>query len=110
MNKDRRKALSRISRQIVDSLMEIEILKEEEQIYYDNYDLIPERFQRSGQRERAQEAINALSKALDNLNEAIDNITIAAFGTEDEFNKSHYLLLELNKKPLRGNPRSGKAN
>jgi len=71
MNKDRRAKLELI-RESLDALMvELEMLRDEEQEYYDN---MPESFQNGDKGEAADTAIYALSSAYDDVSSAIENV------------------------------------
>lgn len=74
MNKLRRKELDEIIAKIQELQTDLEIVLGDEQEYLDN---MPENLQYSERGERAQEAVDALQAAYNNLDECIENIEAA---------------------------------
>ena len=74
MNKIRRKSLQSIIDQLEELKGSLEDLQAEEEAYRDN---IPENMQESERYEKADEACNSLSEAVDNLEEVISSIEAA---------------------------------
>lgn len=74
MNNTRRKALSEIKDKIDDLRVNLELLLEEEQDYRDN---IPENLQGGERYEKADEACDNLSDAMDGLDEVISDLEAA---------------------------------
>ena len=75
MNKERRKHLSVISRQLSDLLTALEEVESEESEYRDN---IPENLQGSERYEKADEACDNLQSAIAAVEEALSYIDSAA--------------------------------
>lgn len=69
MNKDRRKALDAIRAEIEEMKTRIEVLKEEEDDYYQN---MPESFQQGDKGQAAEIAIENIESAIDSIDEAIN--------------------------------------
>lgn len=71
MNKARRKKLRTLAEQLDDIMIELEMLKDEEETYLYN---IPENLQGSDRYEAAENAVNSLDTACDALDETISSI------------------------------------
>lgn len=69
MNKSRRAQLSKIADQLSELNDAIEVIREEEQEYYDN---MPESFQGGEKGDAAQEAIGELENAISDLGNVVD--------------------------------------
>lgn len=74
MNKARRKELEMISEQLDTCKAEIETLMEDEQNAYDS---LPESFQNGEKGEAMQNAIDQMSEAIDNVQNAMDCLVSA---------------------------------
>lgn len=74
MNKMRRKQLDEVIAKIEEAKELLEVLQEEEEEYRDN---MPENLQGSEKYERADEAVDNMSSAVDALEEAISYIESA---------------------------------
>ena len=75
MNKERRKSLREIQSKLDRLGQDLETLKEEEEEYRDN---MPENLQESDRYQRADEVCNMLQEALENLDNAYQQIEEAA--------------------------------
>ena len=75
MNKERRKSLKEIQGKMESLAQDLEALKEEEEEYRDN---MPENFQESERYQRADEVCDLLQEALENLDNAYQQIEEAA--------------------------------
>lgn len=71
MNKERRKSLREIQSKLESLGQDLEALKEEEEEYRDN---MPENLQESERYQRADEVCNLLMEALENLDNAYQQI------------------------------------
>ena len=71
MNKNRRNMLSKCIAKLVDLINEIENIKQDEELSFDN---LPENLQSSMRGENMEEAIEYLDNSLDNLNSALDEL------------------------------------
>ena len=71
MNKERRKAIENVSGKIRDLLVDLEVLRDEEEEYRDN---IPENLQGSERYERADECVDGLTEAIDEIERQLENI------------------------------------
>lgn len=71
MNNARRKKIRTIAEQLGEIMTELEMLKDEEEEYLNN---IPENLQSSERYELAENAIDDIDSACDNLDEAIISI------------------------------------
>lgn len=71
MNKQRRKELDIIARELNDIKERLEALRDEEQDYYDN---MPENLQGSERGEKAEVAIESLEEAASSIEDAISSI------------------------------------
>lgn len=77
MNKERRKNIQGIADQLEELKANLELIQEEEEEYRDN---IPENLQGSERYEKAEEACDALSEAVDNLDDIIASLGELAEG------------------------------
>lgn len=77
MNKERRKNIQGIADQLEELKGNLELLQEEEEEYRDN---IPENLQGSVRYEKAEEACDALSDAVSNLEDVITSLGELAEG------------------------------
>lgn len=77
MNKERRKNIQGIADQLEELKGNLELIQEEEEEYRDN---IPENLQGSERYEKAEEACDALSEAVDNLDDIIASLGELAEG------------------------------
>ena len=75
MNKERRKSLKEIQGKLESLAQDLEALKEEEEEYRDT---MPENFQESERYQRADEVCDLLQEALENLDNAYQQIEEAA--------------------------------
>ncbi len=75
MNKERRKSLREIQSKLERLGQDLEVLKEEEEEYRDN---MPENLQESDRYQRADEVCDLLQEALENLDNAYQQIEEAA--------------------------------
>lgn len=75
MNKERRKSLREIQSKLERLGQDLEALKEEEEEYRDN---MPENLQESDRYQRADEVCDLLQEALENLDNAYQQIEEAA--------------------------------
>ena len=75
MNKERRKSLREIQSKLEKLGQDLEALKEEEEEYRDN---MPENLQESDRYQRADEVCDLLQEALENLDNAYQQIEEAA--------------------------------
>jgi len=66
MNKERRKAINKIKSQLINLKAELEILKNEEDDFLDNF---PANLQNSGKYEQCQIAVDALDLAVDTFDD-----------------------------------------
>lgn len=71
MNKQRRKQIEEVTGKIRDLLVDLEVLKDEEEEYKDN---IPENLQGTERYERAEECVDGLQEAIDDIDRALENI------------------------------------
>lgn len=71
MNKERRKAIENVSGKIRDLLADLEVLRDEEEEYRDN---IPENLQGSERYERADECVDGLTEAIDEIERQLDEV------------------------------------
>lgn len=71
MNKDRRKRIEILIKELHKHVGELEMLIDEEQEAYDN---LPEGLQYSLRGESMEEAIDTMSEALDSLNDTINSL------------------------------------
>jgi hypothetical protein len=71
MNKERKKQLAAIADRIDTLIIDLEMLRDEEQAYFDN---MPESFKGGEKGEAAEEAEAAMSDALNELESAKDHI------------------------------------
>lgn len=71
MNKQRRKAIDNVTGKIRDLLVDLETLRDEEEEYRDN---IPENLQGSERYEQADECVDGLTEAIENIESALDDI------------------------------------
>jgi Zn-dependent M32 family carboxypeptidase len=72
VNKERRRRLNAVLEQLAAATQELEIIRDEEQEYYDN---MPASFQDGEKGETAQEVITVLDDALSSLEELTENIS-----------------------------------
>lgn len=77
MNKERRKNIQSIADQLGELKGSLEAIQQEEEEYRDN---IPENLQGSERYEKAEEACDALSEAVDNLDDIIISLGELAEG------------------------------
>jgi hypothetical protein len=75
MNKERRKALNKISDSLSGLQKELEVILKDEEGYRDN---MPYNLYRSAKYNRANEAISCIDSAADFVNKAVDYILDAA--------------------------------
>lgn len=71
MNKQRRNAIDEVTGKIRDLLVDLETLRDEEEEYRDN---IPENLQGSERYEQADECVDGLTEAIENIESALDDI------------------------------------
>lgn len=71
MNKTRRKQIEKTIEKIVNSISELETIKDDEQDVYDN---IPENLQATDRAMESEDAINTLEEAIDNLSEIVESL------------------------------------
>ena len=72
MNKERRKWAGKVQDKLMEAQADIEEIKSEEEMAYDN---LPEGIQDSERGEAMQEAIELLEAAYDSVQDAIDNLS-----------------------------------
>jgi flagellar biosynthesis chaperone FliJ len=72
MNKERRRQLTEALEMLTVVKDRLEIIRDEEQEYYDN---MPESFQDGTKGERAQEAIDSIESIISSLDDAIDGFS-----------------------------------
>lgn len=77
MNKERRKNIQGIADQLEELKGNLELIQEEEEEYRDN---IPENLRGSERYEKAEESCDALSEAVDNLDDIIASLGELAEG------------------------------
>lgn len=70
MNKERRKEIDAVIQDLESAKERLESIRDEEQDYFDN---MPESFQYAEKGEAAEEAINNLDYAIDQIDEVIEN-------------------------------------
>ena len=71
MNKTRRKTIEEVAYNIENAISELEMCRDEEQMYYDN---MPEAFRDSSKGEIADNCITNLDDAITSLGEALDYV------------------------------------
>lgn len=74
MNKQRRKQLEDIQNNLQNIMSELEILKDEEQEYFDN---MPDSLQYGEKGDKAQEAVDAIEGAINGIDEVLESINNA---------------------------------
>ncbi len=71
MNKQRRKAIENVTGKMRDLLVDLEVLRDEEEEYRDS---IPENLQGSERYEKADECVDGLTEAIDEIERQLDEI------------------------------------
>lgn len=71
MNKQRRKAIEDVTGKIRDLLVDLEVLRDEEEEYRDN---IPENLQGSERYEKADECVDGLTDVIDEIERQLEEV------------------------------------
>jgi hypothetical protein len=90
MNDTRRRLLADAKQKIEEGMALLEIARDEEQDYFDN---MPESFQSGQKGDDAQEAVDAIQSAYDEVENGIGNIEDLINGTEPTLQVDHTSLL-----------------
>lgn len=75
MNKTRRDTIAKLQARISELKDEVEMVRDEEQEYYDN---MPENMQQGDKGQNAESAVSALDEAMENLDSAMSSLDEAS--------------------------------
>lgn len=75
MNKVRRDTIAKLQARISELKDEVEMVRDEEQEYYDN---MPENMQQGDKGQNAESAVSALDEAMENLDSAMSSLDEAS--------------------------------